>query len=95
MPAACQRVTLSLSTIRARPTVPAGYSEISTLVSDNSEACSASSIATLEMVSSTPAATANRSGTPAGAARLPDTAAMTTTTRLAVRRAKTSGHSPA
>src|SRR4029077_10410236 len=93
IPTTCHRVTRSRSTTIASSTVAAGYSDISTPASDNSDACSAISIAMFAAVSSSAASTASFNGTPVGGRRLELIAAMTTTTTLAERRAKTSGQS--
>ena len=93
MPAVCHRLTRSRSTTIASSTVAAGYSDISTPASDNSDACSAISIATLAPVSSTAARHGQLQRQPGGGRKLALIAAITTTSTLAEMRAKTSGHS--
>src|ERR1700677_4600208 len=93
MPSACQRVTRSRSTMIAKMTVVAGYSEIKMLANDSIHFCIASSMVTLAQVSRSAAATASRSGVLDGSAKFLVNAATANTSTVAAARAKNSGHS--
>src|SRR5947209_20423375 len=92
MPIACHRVSRSRSTMIAKTTVVAGYSEIRMLASDSIHFWIASSMLTLAQVSSSAARTARRNGVVDGSSRFLLAAATAITRTVAAARAKNSGH---
>src|SRR5689334_25433381 len=91
IPIVCGRDTRSRSTTIASTTVAAGYSAIRTPASESIPYCSANSVATLAIVSSTAAVSANRNGTPRSMTRLAVSAAANSTIAVAASLPNTRG----
>jgi glyoxylase-like metal-dependent hydrolase (beta-lactamase superfamily II) len=94
-PIVCERLTRSPSNAKARPTVLAGYSELTTATSESNPLRTASRYATFAVMSNTPATTAMPSDRRWSTGRARVTRTSTNSIGIEIDRAATSGHRPA